>query len=147
MEQTKIDVTKCIGCRKGISLFIEDNGVYTHMDLFATREAGASYKCENSEVIGKYLVKNGDRGTFLPNEELKELLGKQELWWEEIVTLAYESLKEQKEVSAFFNEGEVGKKTWNLPNIEIENKLLAIAVEKGIEINQDNYPYLLKWEN
>ena len=81
-----IDVTKCLGCRKGISLFTEKNGEYTHVDIFATPEAGASYKCENSETIGNFLMKNGDRGTLLPNEELKAFFTKQEIWWAYIVT-------------------------------------------------------------
>ena len=115
------------------------------MDIFATREAGASYKCENSELVGKYLIANGDRGTFLPNEESKAFFDNQALWWEEIITLAYDTLKEQKDVSVFFNDGEKDKKTWNLPNAEIENKLFVIAKEKGIEINEENYPFLLKW--
>ena len=141
-----IDVTKCLGCRKGISLFTEKNGEYTHVDIFATPEAGASYKCENSETIGNFLMKNGDRGTLLPNEELKAFFTKQEIWWEDIISLAYDTLKEQKMVSEFFNGREKDNRTWNLPNIEIENKLLAIASENGIEVNEETYPDLIRWE-
>ena len=140
-----IDVTKCLGCRKGISLFTEKDGEYAHVDLFATPEAGACYKCENSETIGKYLMKNGDRGTLLPNEIAKDFFTKQEMWWEDIISLAYDNLKEQKMVSEFFNSGEKGNRTWNLANVDIENKLLAIASENGIDINEEAYPDLIKW--
>lgn len=141
-----INVAKCIGCRKGISLFTEKDGEYIHVDFFATREAGASYKCENSETIGNFLMKNGDRGTLLPNEESKAFFTKQEMWWEDIISLAYDTLKEQKMVSEFFNDGEKGSRTWNLTNVEIENKLLAIASENGTEVNEEAYPDLIRWE-
>ena len=141
-----IDVSKCIGCRKGISLFTEKDGEYTHVDLFATPEAGASYKCENSEIIGNFLMKNGDRGTLLPNEQSKAFFTKQEMWWEDIISLSYDTLKEQEMVSEFFNDGEKDSKTWNLPNVEIENKLLEIASKNGIEVNEEAYPDLIKWE-
>ena len=140
-----IDVTKCIGCRKGVSLFTEKDGEYTHVDLFATPEAGASYKCENSETIGKLLVKNGDRGTFLPNDELKKFFEKQEFWWEDIIDLAYAILKEQSKVSEFFNDGEKGDMMWNKPNLEIENALLALADIEGIKVDEEAYPDLIKW--
>lgn len=136
----------CLGCRKGISLFTEENGEYTHVDLFATREAGASYKCKNSETIGEFLIKNGDKGTLLPNDQLKAILEKQEMWWEDIISLAYDTFKEQKMVSDFFNDGLKDNKTWNLPNIEIENKLLEIALKNGIEVTKDTYPHLIIWE-
>ena len=141
-----INVEKCIGCRKGISLFTEKDGEYTHVDLFATREAGASYKCENSETIGNFLMKNGDRGTLLPNEESKAFFTKQEMWWEDIISLAYDTLKEQKMVSEFFNDGEKDSRTWNLTNVEIENKLLAIASENGTEVKEEAYADSIRGE-
>ncbi len=142
-----IDVTKCIGCRKGVSMFTIKEGVYIHHDLFASAEAGASYKCNNTATIGNYLVKNGERGTFLPNDNAEEFFDKQESWWEDIITLAYNTFKEQKFVSDFFNGGNDGSKVLNLPNVELENKLLANAKEKGIEITEDKYPYLILWES
>jgi len=145
-KHNDINVAKCIGCRKGISLFTEKDGEYTHVDLFATPEAGAIYKCENSETIGNFLMKNGDNGTLLPNEQSKELFTKQEMWWENIISLAYDTLKEQKIVSEFFNDGEKDARTWNLTNVEIENKLLAIASVNGMEVNEEAYPDLIRWE-
>ncbi|MGB0881440.1 MAG: hypothetical protein ACPGSO_00695 [Vicingaceae bacterium] len=141
-----IDVTKCMGCRKGVSLFTEKDGEYTHVDLFATPEAGASYKCENSENIGGLLVKNGDKGTLLPNEELKQFFERQEFWWEDIIDLAYDTLKEQNKVSEFFNTGEKGNMMWNKPNLEIENGLLALAEKEGIKVDKEAYPDLIKWQ-
>lgn len=141
-----IDVTKCIGCRKGVSLFTEKDGEYTHVDLFATPEAGASFKCENSETIEKLLVKNGDRGTLLPNDELKKFFDKQEFWWEDIIDLSYATLKEQSKVSEFFNGGEKGNMMWNKPNLEIENALLALAEIEGVKVDEEAYPDLIKWQ-
>ena len=141
-----IDVTKCIGCRKGVSLFTEKDGEYTHIDLFATPEAGASFKCENSEIIGKHLVPNGDRGTLLPNEDLERFFEKQEFWWEDIIDLAYATLKEQSKVSEFFNSGEKGNMVWNKQNVDIENELLALADKEGVKVDKEDYPYLIKWQ-
>lgn len=141
-----IDVTKCIGCRKGVSLFTEKDGEYTHVDLFATPEAGSSFKCENSETIGKLLVKNGDKGTLLPNDELKKFFEKQEFWWEDIIDLAYATFKEQSKVSEFFNDGEKGNMMWNKTNLEIENSLLALAEIEGIKVDEEAYPDLIKWK-
>ena len=141
-----IDITKCIGCRKGVSLFTEKDGEYTHVDLFATPEAGASFKCENSETIGELLVKNGDRGTLLPNDELKKLFAKQEFWWQDIIDLAYATLMEQSRVSEFFNDGEKGAMMWNKPNLEIESALLALAEIKGVKVDEEDYPDLIKWQ-
>ena len=141
-----IDVTKCIGCRKGTSLFFEKDGEYIHVDLFATPESGSACKCENSETIGNFLMKNGDRGTFIPNEQSREFFNKQVIWWEDIIKLAYDTLKEQEMVSEFFNNGEKGDKMWNKTNLEIENALLTIASNNGIEVNEDIYPDLIKWE-
>lgn len=141
-----IDVTKCIGCRKGVSLFTEKGGEYTHVDLFATPEAGASYKCENSETIGELLVNNSDRGTLLPNEELKQFFEKQEFWWEDIIDLAYTTLKEQDNVSEFFNGDDKGNMMWNKPNLEIENGLLALAEKEGVTVDKEAYPDLIKWQ-
>jgi len=141
-----IDVTKCMGCRKGISLFTEKDGEYTHVDFFATPEAGASFKCENSETIGKHLVVNGDRGTLLPNEDLKKFYEKQEFWWEDIIDLAYDTLKEQSKVSDFFNNGEKDNMMWNKSNVEIENGLLALAEIEGIKVDEEGYPDLIKWQ-
>jgi len=121
-----IDVTKCIGCRKGVRLFTEKDGEYTHFDLFATPEAGASFKCENSETIGKLLVKNGDRGTLLPNDELKKLFATQEFWWEDIIDLAYATLKEQSRGSEFFHDREKDAIMWHKTNLEIENARLSL---------------------
>lgn len=76
-------------------------------------------KCENSETIGKLLVKNGDKGTLLPNDELKKFLERQEFWWEDIINIAYATLKEQSKVYEFFNNGENGDRMLNKPNVEI----------------------------
>jgi len=102
-----IDITKCIGCRKGINLFVkEKDGSYTHIDLFATPEAGESFKCHTPN-IGNYIESNEDRGTYLPKEEFKEFFREQSFWWDDIICLARNVFgKDQKKVSAYFNGGD-----------------------------------------
>lgn len=103
-------------------------------------------KCENSETIGKLLIKNGDRGTFLPNDELDKFFERQELWWENIIKLAYSTLKEQSNVSEFFNGGEKDDIMWNKSNLEIENALLVLAEREGVKVDKESYPDLIKWQ-
>jgi hypothetical protein len=140
-----IDVTKCFGCRKGIGCFTEKNGKYYHVDIFATSESSESYLCENSDVIGKFLYKNGKNGFILPNDDLKVIFIDQEFWWTDILTLSHDIFGNNEKVAEFFNTGEKGNMIWNLPNIDLENKLIEIAIEKGIDVIEDNYPDLLKW--
>ena len=119
-----IDVTKCFGCRKGVLLFIKENDAYFHVDLFATPEAGEEYKCENSDTIGEFLIKREGKGTYVPNEELKDLFWNQSMWWEDIIDLAHDIFESDKKVGEFFNEETDGILNWNLSNEDIENKLL-----------------------
>lgn len=141
-----IDVTKCIGCRKGVGVFTEKDGKYVHIDLFATPAAGASYKCGNSDVIGKHLVQHGNLGTLLANEDLESFYEKQSFWWEDIIDLAYEVLKEQDKVSSFFNDGKKDDKMWNKPNVDIENALIALAEKEGMIVDEDRYPDFTRWQ-
>lgn len=140
-----VDITKCIGCRKGIKLFREKNGDYYHVDLFATAESGSEYKCENSDTIGKFLIKNEETGTILPNDELSTFFINQSLWWENIIDLAEETFEDNDMVLEFFNSGEKDNKVWNKSNLDIENSLLEIVEKKGLEISEYNYPFLIKW--
>ena len=147
-KKINIDVTKCMGCRKGISLFFKDEEGYNHVDLFASAEAGAQYKCENSDSIGEYLIGNDASSKYLPKEgDVKEFFDFQEMWWEDIIDLVYDVFKDQGKVTAFFNEGEKDNRTHNLPNEEIEAKLLVLAKENNIQITKDQYPDLLKFKN
>lgn len=144
-----VDVTKCIGCRKGIVLFQKRKEEWSHIDLFATREAGATYRCENSDVIGKYLVENNGRGTYLPNEDLKKFYDEQSFWWEDIIDLAHVIFESDEKVQEFFNQGEESYRVHNLPNKEIEDKLLYLAEDKGIKVtnsDDDGYPDLIKFK-
>lgn len=136
-----IDVTKCIGCKKGVSLFSKHDGVYHHMDLFATREVGAEYPCRNSEDIQKYLVENEGHGTYLPNEELKLWFKEQEFWFEDIIDLSWKVFPEGNK--DFFNRNvKEGTKVWNLSNEELEKELLREAETAGIEVTEEEYPNL-----
>lgn len=142
-----IDVTKCIGCRKGIPAFIKENNCYSHLDLFATPEAGSIFRCENSDVVGDFLKENDNKGgIYVPKDTLKEVLDFQAYWWEDIISLAYDALKEQDKVTAFFNDGEKGNMMWNKPNADIEAALIAIAEKEGVKVDDESYPDLLKWK-
>ena len=144
----EIDVTQCIGCRKGIGLFIkEKDKTFTHLDLFATPEAGESYTCTNQKEIKKHLKKNGNKGTYLADEELQEFYTEQEAWWYDFIEVAIVVFEDNKELNTFFNQGEEkGNKMWNQPNKVMEDALLEIAEEMSIEIRKEDYPDLLKWK-
>ena len=144
----ELDVTQCIGCRKGIGLFIkEKDKTFTHLDLFATPEAGASYKCTNQDEIKKHVKKNKGKGTYLADTELQEFYDKQDAWWYDFIEAASVVFEDNEELNEFFNQGEKGNKMWNQPNKVMENALLEIAEEKSIEIRKDDYPDLLKWKS
>lgn len=140
-----IDVTKCLGCRKGIGMFLEENGEYNHCDLFATAEAGSIYLCKNSDEIKQFLVKTKNN-TYLPNDELQGVFKRQEFWWEDIITLAYDIFDNGNSVKEFFNITENDVLMWNRSNNDIENALIKLAEEKGIEVTIDNYPDLFKFK-
>lgn len=141
-----INVGRCMGCRKGIYPFTFNNGIYNHLDMFYSPEEGALMKCGNSDVIGNYLIENKESGMLMPTEDLKELYIEQENWWQDIIYLANTIFDEDHEkIGAFFNEGEKGNMVWNLSNVDIENKLLALADVKGMVITKEDYECLLKF--
>lgn len=146
LSKINIDTSKCLLCRKGIWLFTKDENGYNHLDIFATPEAGASYRCENSNVLDNYLVKNEDRGTYLPNSNVKRLFTNQELWWETIISLAYSIFDNTDEVLEFFNGGDIDNRVWMKSDIEIENLLLELAFQRGIEVDKDDYEDLIKFQ-
>lgn len=133
-----IDTTKCPGCRKGERLFIQRDGEWIHVDLFATAEAGIQYKCENSDVIGPLLVPNGDKGTFLPNADFSVFLMEQEMWFEDILGIAFQVIEFPAERN---------KLLWsNTLDYEIEVFLLEMAEEQGIEVTEETHPFLRSWK-
>ena len=143
----EVDVTQCIGCRKGIGLFIkEKDKTFTHLDLFATPEAGESYKCTNQDVIKKHVKENKGKGTYLADDELQEFYTKQDEWWYDFIEVASVVFEDNGELNKFFNQGEKGNKMWNQPNKVMEDALLEIAEEMSVEIRKDDYPDLLKWK-
>lgn len=144
-EFTFIDVRNCIGCRKGESLFIKTDDGFSHLDLFASYSAGATYNCPNSKVIESHLTPNGDKGTYLADDKLTAIYNAEGNWWEDIVSLANQVLNEQQKVSEFFNQEVSGVKMWNRTNVEIENSLMKIVDELGFKIDEEEYPDLIKW--
>ena len=134
-----IDVTKCIGCRKGIYPFIKNGDKnYSHLDFFATAEAGAIYSCENSDVVGEFLVDYPEDGKSLPTKSFLDFLDRQSDWWEDMVTLANDILEDPEEVLTFFNENGL----WNKSNEEIEKALVKLASSKEFLIHEEDYPNL-----
>lgn len=139
-----IDTGKCIGCQRGIQLFMKKkNGEFIHVDLFFSSEAGANFTCANQEEVAKHLKKNRGKGTYLPDKELGEFYDKQAMWWYTIEDICWEVFKDGKDIVDFFNQGEKGNKMWNQTNEVIEKALLEIAEEKGVEIKEEDYPDLI----
>ncbi len=144
----ELDVTQCIGCRKGIGLFIkEKDKTFTHLDLFATPEAGASYKCSNQKEIKKHVKLNKGKGTYLADDELQEFYDFQEAWWYDFIELASNVFEGDDELNKFFNTGVKGDKVWNQNNVVMEGVLLKIAKDKNVEVTEEDYPDLLKWKS
>ena len=88
-KKINIDVTKCLGCRKGISHFTKKDGEYRHFDLFASPEAGAIYRCENTDTIGEYLTEGKPDMYYTEDDDIKYFFDQQGYWWEDIIDLAY----------------------------------------------------------
>jgi hypothetical protein len=142
-----IDITTCIGCRKGVWPLIYKDNKYYHVDLFSSAESGAQYECLNSDEIGEYLVKIEGKGTLKPNPELDEVYTAQEFWWEDILTLCHEVFKDPNDIADLFNSKINSKSLITSENIDIENALIKLAKDKYIEITQQKYPDLLLWKN
>jgi len=138
-----IDVTKCLGCRKGIDIWTDQEGTIKHLDFFATAEAGATYKCETPD-IENYIERN-ENGMLISKEEYKSFFEKQSFWWEDIIELAYAVLQDPSDVKDFFNSGEEGDRMHNLINETIEWTLVNMAEEAGIVVDEDSYPDLIKF--
>ena len=75
------------------------------------------------------------------------IVKKQEIWWENIIDLAYEVLHTGDEVSKFFKTEINNIKIWHIDNKDMENELLKLAKLNNIEILEEDYPDLLKYEN
>jgi hypothetical protein len=140
-----INVTTCMGCKKGIESFVLMENQFFHLDLFATPGEGHQFKC-NSENIGDILIKS-DNGVFFPDTEHEVLFREQSFWWTEILTLAMDVFGSDEAILEFLNTGESGKKMWNNTNDVIEKELISIAENKGIVIDATTYPDLLLWNN
>jgi hypothetical protein len=142
-----IDITKCIGCRKGVWPLIKKDDQYLHLDVFASEDAGATYECLNSDKIGDQLVPIEGRGTFKPNSELLEIFFFQEAWWEDIIYLCRETFSQHSETADFLNSKHEGKTLITSSNEIIEEKLLNKAKENSIDVSEETYPNLLLWKN
>jgi len=140
-----IDVTKCLGCRKGVDIWQEKDGVIKHVDLFATPEAGAVYECETPNI--RDFIELNKNGMLISKPEYKQFFEKQSFWWDDILNLAYEVFKDDSSaVKDFFNSGTVDEKMHNLPNETIEWTLINMAEEAGIVVDEDGYPDLIKFK-
>jgi hypothetical protein len=137
-----IDVTKCIGCRKGIAFFEKRNGIFYHLDILATAEAGALYECTNTPDL-EPLVSENKNGMYMANEEFKEFMAHQEWWFEDIIDLAHDLFDNKEDVTSFFYNDVDGKSMIESTNEIIESSLLAIASQKNFSVTEDDYPDLL----
>lgn len=140
-----LDFNKCIGCKKGINLFVKnDDGSYGHVDLFFTAEEGAQFKCETPD-IGDYLTPNGDKGTYLPKDkDFDYILMTNDFWWEDIMDLAHQIFDgDTEKVREFFDQDVGDTNLLGKSLYEMEEKLLEKADELGIDYkNEDEYPDL-----
>lgn len=144
-----INICNCIGCRKGISLFLKKDDQFFHLDFFATPEAGVHFPCANSPEVGNYLIaKNDDDFMFTPNEELSEIYDKESDWFEDIVTLVQNCFyQDQEQVNGFFMEENNGIKRWQKSNEDLEEDVLVLAITHGIKPTKEDYPDLLINQN
>lgn len=140
-----IDVTKCIGCRQGIDVFMEKEGDYLHFDFFASPEESEIYMCGNSDVMGQHLVRNKN-GLLTTSDDLKKFFEKQSYWWDEVLVLAHSVMVDDAEVEAFFMDDREGEPMINKSNEDIERALLSLAEDQGLKITREEYPDLLKWK-
>ena len=139
-----IDVTKCLGCRKGIYIWDKQEGKIKHVDLFASTEAGAIYEC-TTPGIEEYLFVN-ENGMLRPKKEYESFFANQSFWWEDILNLAYGVMGDSEKVRSFFNSGPEDNRMHNQSNETIEWTLLNMAEEVGIVVDYPDYPDLLKFK-
>ena len=139
-----IDVTKCLGCRKGIDIWTDQDGTIEHFDFFATAEAASVYKCETPDI--ENFIERNKNGMLISKPEYKQFFEKQSFWWDDILNLAYEVFKDDSSaVKDFFNSGTVDERMHNLPNETIEWTLINMAEEAGIVVDEEEYPDLIKF--
>jgi hypothetical protein len=139
-----IDVTKCLGCRKGIDVWTKREGKLKHFDFFASADAGAIYDCE-TPGIEEHLIEN-ENGMLRPKDEFKSFFEKQSWWWEDILELAYAIFQDPSDVKDFFNSGPEDERMHNLPNETIEWTLINLAEEAGIVVDDEMYPDLIRFK-
>lgn len=140
-----IDVTKCLGCRKGIDVWTKQEGKLKHLDFFASADAGATYDCE-TPGIEDFLITH-ENGMMRPEKEYESFFANQSFWWEDIINLSYAVMQDSETVRSFFNSGPEDNRMHNQSNETIEWTLLNMAEEAGIVVDQDGYPDLLKFKN
>jgi hypothetical protein len=139
-----IDVTKCLGCRKGIDVWTKQEDKLKHFDFFASADAGAIYDCETLE-IEQYLEEN-ENGMLRPKKEYDSFFANQSFWWEDILTLAYDVFQSPEEVKDFFNGGDSDNRMHNRSNEDIEDTLVNLADLNDIVVDEETYPDLKRFK-
>jgi phage pi2 protein 07 len=129
-----------LGCRKGVDLWQEKDGVIKHVDLFATAEAGAVYECRTPNI--RDFIELNQNGILISKPEYKQFFEKQSFWWEDILNLAHEVFKGD---SSAVNGGTVDERVHHLPNETIESTLINMAEEAGVPVDKEEYPDLIKF--
>jgi hypothetical protein len=139
-----IDITKCLGCRKGIDIWTDQDGTIEHFDFFATADSASVYKCETPDI--ENFIEKNKNGMLIAKPEYKKFFEKQSFWWEDILDLAYQVFNDDPTaVKDFFNSGTVDERVHSLSNETIELTLLNMAEAAGLEINEEDYPDLIKF--
>lgn len=139
-----IDVTKCLGCRKGIDVWTKQDDKLKHFDFFASADAGAIYDCKTLE-IEQYLEEN-ENGMLRPKKEYDSFFKNQSFWWEDILTLAYDIFQSPEEVKDFFNRGDSDNRMHNRSNEDIEDTLVNLADLNDILVDEETYPDLKRFK-
>lgn len=138
-----LDVTKCIGCRKGTLPFTHvRKGYIHHLDLFASAEAGEMYPCANKDVVEKHLTTTS-RGIYDTSPELSEVMNWQASWWDDIMTILHAMFKGKwPEATDYINNSGV----LAMSNKDMEDFIIRDAIKMGIVIDADKCPDLISME-
>jgi hypothetical protein len=128
----------CVTCMKGKCTFMMHDGRLTHLDLFATAEAGAMYKCGNSETIRKFLTENENGGIYVANDASKDYFIDRQMWWSDVIELASELMPTEDLQEFFAGEDPL----WKKPKREVEAALLSLVSETRKPGLGEDFPFL-----
>ncbi len=131
-----LDINKCQGCRKGISLIEKDIYRYVHIDIF-----WQDHECQNSDEIARFIMPSQERlGFYSPNKEIAHIFERREKWCDDIFALCnfvFESMSEIEEFVSRWTE---------MSDYEIECEIIRMAIDLSVEVDEKRYPDLFFWK-